>query len=542
MLDLSHVIVPASKSSKLTFPANWGAGDRIRFESISEMADEDEKYQAFLSACYCRGSQCAKQTLSFNVFSASLLTLAKELNIPLTLEEIESEMRRAFNNSRKNFSDIGNAEMMVQLKKRELLYRRGSWYTFSKTTQRWSAYDGLPIQHAIDVVKYMKENAEKLAFGEDEDEFVKYTDKLSNFAKLKAMIEVARPYLQDESEWKIDSDSLPVENGIINLKTGKIRPTNWEDKIECYSPVSYDESAQCPRWERFISEIMNDDPQMISYLRLALGYSLTGHTKEQKFFICIGEGSNGKSVLLSTMFKVLGMDFSTPADPKLFIKSADKHEENMAALDRKRLVTASEVPVNAKLNDSVLKSWVHGDIQTARHLRQSRFQFTPQAKIWFAVNNLPEVRDQSDGIWRSIVAIPFKRKFDVNLEPDLEVTLSTELPGILNWLIDAAKDWYVSGLGSTPEAVREETTEYKLENQPVQEFINEKCKIDEHAEIQASILWDAYKIFAENNGISPGTAASFYKQMVKQFRRVKTRDFAKYVGVTLDRGNYNSEV
>src|SRR5262249_34989045 len=87
------------------------------------------------------------------------------------------------------------------------------------------------------------------------------------------------PILPDEMDR--DPFLLNVQNGTLDLRTGQLREHRREDLITKLAPVKYDLSAKCPLWEKFLNRITNNRPELITYLRRAAGYSLTGDVSEQ---------------------------------------------------------------------------------------------------------------------------------------------------------------------------------------------------------------------------------------------------------------------
>ena len=72
--------------------------------------------------------------------------------------------------------------------------------------------------------------------------------------------------------------------------------------------------------KHFISSIMCDKKENVKYLQKILGYCLTGETNAQSFFIFWGRGSNGKSLLLNLLDKILDKAYK-PASKEIFVKS-----------------------------------------------------------------------------------------------------------------------------------------------------------------------------------------------------------------------------
>jgi putative DNA primase/helicase len=109
----------------------------------------------------------------------------------------------------------------------------------------------------------------------------------------------------DRDKWLLNCD-----NGTLNLKTCELWVHRKEDYITKKINVSYNPDATCPTWERFLNRIFNGSQDMIKFVQKAIGYSLTGSTREQCLFILYGTGQNGKSTFITTINNILGL-FST---------------------------------------------------------------------------------------------------------------------------------------------------------------------------------------------------------------------------------------
>ena len=98
-----------------------------------------------------------------------------------------------------------------------------------------------------------------------------------------------------------------MKNGTINLRNGEYREHRREDMITRLANVEFQEKAECPEWKRFIREKMNYNAELINFMQTAVGWVLTGDTFEQTMFILFGSGANGKSTLLNTIMRLLGI-------------------------------------------------------------------------------------------------------------------------------------------------------------------------------------------------------------------------------------------
>jgi putative DNA primase/helicase len=127
--------------------------------------------------------------------------------------------------------------------------------------------------------------------------------------RIRAALELAMSQepIPDEGEgWDADPWLFGAANGVVDLRTGKLRPELPEDRITKHSPVPYEPDAKCPRFLQFIDEVCCGNAELARFLRRAIGHGLTGLTIEQCFFCCNGVGANGKSTLLDVLYFIFG--------------------------------------------------------------------------------------------------------------------------------------------------------------------------------------------------------------------------------------------
>ena len=401
-------------------------------------------------------------------------------------------------------TDAGNAELFAELNSLSLRYdhRRKKWLCWGGHT--WSLdSNGLIIRRARDAARRRLQDAESIEDTEKHRKEVAWALESEQTYAVKACLAqaIANESLADSGEgWDSDPFLIAVLNGVVDLRTGKLRPGNPRDRITMRSPVAFDPSATCPRWGRFLREVFNHDEDLVAYIQLAVGYCLTGDTSEQCLFLAHGDGSNGKSTFLNAIGYLLG-DYSHNLPFSSFeIKSRSSIPNDVAGLVGKRFVTSVETGEAQRLNESRVKALTGGDPITARFLHGEFFTFHPAAKFWLAFNHKPQVRDDSFGFWRRIHFIPFNQTFEgASKDRQLEHKLRNEAPGILNWAIQGCLDWRTKGL-HIPEAVTRATKEYQEESNILVEFFDDCCLLEPEAWASSSDLFRAYFDWAKKRG------------------------------------------
>jgi putative DNA primase/helicase len=302
---------------------------------------------------------------------------------------------------------------------------------------------------------------------------------------------------------KLDGDpwALNVQNGTLDLQTGKLRPHDRTDLLTKLCPTAFDPDAKCPNWEQMLSVIMANSADLITFLQRALGYSLTGSVAEQSLFLLWGKGSNGKSTFINAVLDVIGTDYAMQApDGLLMVKRGDSHPTERADLFGKRFVSSVEVEDGARLAESLVKQLTGGDSVRARRMREDHWQFTPTHKLWMAANHKPTIRGTDHGIWRRVKLLPFVVTIaDVDQDKDLPEKLKAERPGILAWAVRGCLDWQQRGLPEPPE-VKAATAEYRAEMDVIGAFVAECCVESERFGAKAGDVYAAYGKWCQVNG------------------------------------------
>ena len=311
-------------------------------------------------------------------------------------------------------------------------------------------------------------------------------------------------------------------NGTLDLRNGQLAAHSRNDFLTRISPIGYDPAATCPRFDRFLWETFDGDQELIEYVVRMLGYCLTGDTSEQKFWIWYGPaGQNGKSVLANIVRELLGHDYASEVSPKTLCGSEKQIPNDIARLGKCRFLSCREPDLEARLNESLLKSLVGQDIVVARFLFKEFFEFRPQFKLLMQTNHLPRANASSDAIWRRIRVIPFNvRVADRDRKKNLARELvESEGPGILSRLVRGAMEHYKHGL-SEPVAVTKATAAYREAQRLLDGISNTDSTCGQHfivTHVQPSSghvvtkaeLYQAYEEHCRENGVVPVSEKAF---------------------------------
>ncbi|MEM4721546.1 MAG: phage/plasmid primase, P4 family [Candidatus Methanomethylicaceae archaeon] len=415
------------------------------------------------------------------------------------------------------FTDRNNARLLAQLLKGKALWG-SSWGWCVWNGKKWEIdHDSarvLALARDLLPQYYLKRALEE---PESRHTFSKYAVNAHSRNRIIAALDLARGDLRaDPREFDRDPWLLNCENGVLDLRTGELLPHDPDRKISKICACSYDPMAKAPTWEKFISDITLGDRELMAFLQRALGYSITGDVREDKFFICWGSGANGKSTLLQTVRKILGNYAATVAPDAILKRRGDTHPTALADLHGVRFAILIETDEDQFLAEARVKALTGRDAIKARYLHKNYFEFEPQAKIWVASNHRPVVRDTSYAMWRRLDLIPFRAFFPPEAQDkSLPENLWAEREGILAWLVQGCALWQREGLRE-PQAVREETEAYKSEMDSLQDWLEQCCVADPSVRTPFKELYDSYTVWCADNDQDPLGKRAFGNRLTEK--------------------------
>lgn len=443
--------------------------------------------------------------------------------------------------------DSGNAERFYDTYKNlvRFNYENNIWMIFNGKVWEEDKEEKIKIL-ADKLISQMKKELSKITKEENKELYlasIKNIKRVSNTAGKDAMLKEAKHLLPTKNS---DFDKEPYlfvcDNGVINLKEKKMYSFNMidhtQEMLSRNSPITFDPNATCPLFMGFLNDIFFQDTELIEYLQVALGYSLTAETKEQCMFQCVGSGGNGKGVLFNVLDDILGTYATTIQIETLLYKQTNggaQASPDLARLSGARWVKTSEPSEGQKFNEGLVKQITGEDKISARFLYGTIFEFLPKFKIWIMANNRIIIRGRDDGIWRRMRIIEFNRKFnEAEQDKDLKYKLQKEYSGILNWLIEGAYKYYQYGI-KTPKKVAVATEDYKKEMDVLSQFLEEEIVFtkNEKDKISATKLYETYSLWATKGKEYFMSKTKFGIEASKKLEKKRSASNMYYVGIKL---------
>jgi P4 family phage/plasmid primase-like protien len=217
-----------------------------------------------------------------------------------------------------------------------------------------------------------------------------------------------------------DPHLLAVPNGVVDLRTGKLRAAAPDDmctrvcKVE-YRGVEdgcgYGNTLLDQYLETFIPD--KEDQQVLFGI---LGTLLRGGNPTRMFPIFIGGTTSGKSQLISALEKLLG-DYVCTINVSVFRGNLDdKPRPDLVRAMHRRIAYAVEASKIWELHADQVKRITGGDAVPYRDLYAGSVQAVPRFTPLIVTNEMPRIKGADEALRRRMVVFPFDRTLPPALE------------------------------------------------------------------------------------------------------------------------------
>lgn len=232
-----------------------------------------------------------------------------------------------------------------------------------------------------------------------------------------------------------DAEKVCFANCVYDIRRNQSYRFSRDYVTDYCLPYEYVADAACPKWEKFLSEVLPDASER-ACLQEFFGLCYVDREKYsiEKMALLVGSGANGKSVIFDVMKNVIGREWVSFLSPDQLIDG-----KQLVSVVGKRLNFAPDIRRSSSF-DSGLKALASAqDVQGWRIYEGSVIVKCPP--LVFAFNEMPYFRDGTDAFFRRLM--PFR--FDVVIPPErqnrrlADEICASELPGIFRWVMDGRR-------------------------------------------------------------------------------------------------------
>lgn len=458
-------------------------------------------------------------------------------------------------------NELGDAELFLHLIKNKYLFdssegKNGEFYFWNGTYWKIDKEKQRYIDFKIVSDNYEKASTESGKVKDKEklsEELYKRSFSLRSSKRCRSVFDFVSPEIHFNGEWDYCPEKLPCLNGLIDLKTGSISDHKPEYFLRYICLTAYNPNAKRPLFDKFLDDITLGDKELKAFLGRVFGYALLGTCREEKVFILYGQnGRNGKGTLMQTLEKVLGSLAKTfPAEMLLLQRnppSSSTPRPEKANLQGVRFAIFSEIAEKRQIDTSEYKNLSGRDTISCRRLFSNiDIQIRPSHTMFIQTNFKPKASAKDEALWKRSILIPFnaefveepdeKKPYQRKLDEGFKERLLTEREGILAWLIEGCLEYQRIGL-SIPKVVKDETENYRQENDGIQLFIDERCILDPVFSTPCRKMQQAIKEYCKEQGHNIPSEREISAWLRNRFGEPrKTEKGTLYNGISIAKDN-----
>lgn len=352
---------------------------------------------------------------------------------------------------------------------------------------------------------------------------------------------------------------INFKNGLFNLNTGKLEPHNKDVFTTGCINAKYIEKfkgIQGTKFESFINSSLNSEYARV--LGEMIGVSIYPITdKLHYFYVLLGSGRNGKSVLLNLIKNMLPSQWVGA----ISLENIGRRGSNGQLATITCNICADDETVRMQ-SLGILKSLSSNDSFNIEEKYKNPQQIRPFVTHISSFNCMPSMQEKQNAIWERAKIIKFKKSFGTAEEvergtkqgvinPNLENELKEELDIIATYAVNCLVDLLNRGKFTITEGMKEANTTERLKNDTVRAWIEEEVlawdRLDEpktHNYLSVTELHSEYKMWMKDNGVPVGrtTFANILEEeaIVQNWRAKKISRQQKYAIKTRNHGNYGA--
>ena len=288
-------------------------------------------------------------------------------------------------------------------------------------------------------------------------------------------------------------------NGVIDLRTGELRPGKPEEYIlnaivTEYDPELLRKDDPCPETNRFLLSSMDGDQELVDFIWRLLGYGLITERRDHIFTIMWGEhGRNGKDTLIKLVTHVLGQTLSGDAPVEMLLQTQQVRNSSAPSPDVLTLrgmciAWINEAEEGQRFALAKLKKLTGGGYITARGLHDKLQTTWLQTHLpIMTTNELPKAKADDAAFWSRALIIKWplsfverpEQPYERPADKDLNEKIGAEAKGVLARMVRGSMEYLRDGL-KIPDKVRQWTREQRASWDDVGLFISEWCISESH--------------------------------------------------------------
>jgi P4 family phage/plasmid primase-like protien len=291
---------------------------------------------------------------------------------------------------------------------------------------------------------------------------------------------------------RVGATEIAAANGIVDCVNLALRDHAPAHYLERVQPWRFEPGAACPRWMDCLAEWFGDSGEggEARALQWFFGYVCLGHARFKKALMLYGVPDSGKSLIVHVLTALVGPEQCCT----LSVEDMDDPQRR-SVIKGMALNVMTELSAEAMIADSGFKTMVSTEdpiLLDEKYKAPERY--VPTAKHVIATNNLPKLNDRTEATFNRLLIVPMMRSIArEDQDPELPEVLAQEMPGILRWAIEGARE-LVAAVGGWPEvaAAAEVIAGYRDEINPIGQFLRECCVEEAESAVPLEVMTKSF--------------------------------------------------
>lgn len=283
---------------------------------------------------------------------------------------------------------------------------------------------------------------------------------------------IQRRTFTDRRLFNNDFSKIVVENGILDLDTLTLSPFDPEFLTTVKISITYDPNARHPsKFLKFLEDSLQTKENIITAVESVANILTANRTNFEVSIINIGRGGNGKSSFLSIIQGIFGIE--NGCDVSIHEMMDNKYA--LASLDGKLFNIHDDISNRDLLDMGDFKRSISGKPMDVEQKFVKKYTIVPFAKHFFSANEMPKIKDNSDGTFRKIYLIKWENQFlpGVNRIDDIDKKiLENEKSAIFNIILRNYRSLIRQKGFRYKQSIDETRSTILQESDKLQEFVN----------------------------------------------------------------------
>jgi putative DNA primase/helicase len=302
---------------------------------------------------------------------------------------------------------------------------------------------------------------------------------------------------------------IPVQNGILNIDTGEVSDYSPDIPFFVKHPGSYDPALlkEGSDAEQFVKTTFPEDDA--ATVQEIVGACFYRKYLYKKALMLVGDGDNGKSLLMTLINAALG--------------DAAVSTRTLYELTYNRFALADLYHKNANIQADIgggeisftgrIKTLTGGDRISAERKNIPAFQFVNHATLIFSTNDLPEVKNADDVFYARWILVEMPYTFVAHptgdnervRDPFLEDKICTDqsVSWFLTWAIDGLQRLLQAGKYAESESALNVKERWVSRTDSLQAFVNANVQESVGNSVTKQEFYEAYQNYCNANNMAP---------------------------------------